>query len=175
MWYALQVKTGQEENFCQMIRERKLAAIEECFVLRRERMKKFGGTFHKFEELLFPNYIFLDVKMGKEMKIVKYLEETPEIFSLLELDENDFSLCLLPLNEQEIDFIKHWGDSNHLSKLSTVHLEGKTITIVEGNLKAYEREIIKINLHQRIAIIQTDFLGERRNIYMGFQILKKDF
>ena len=47
--------------------------------------------------------------------------------------------------------------------------------VIKGDLKTYEREITKIDLHRRTAIIQTNFLGKRRNIYMGFQIWGKDF
>jgi len=172
MWYALQVKSGQEEELCQIIQEKKLMDIEDCFVLKRERIKKFGGAFHKIEELLFPNYIFLVVKKEKEIEAAKYLKE---ILSLLESDEKDSPLYLLPLNEQEIDFIKRWGDSTHLSKISIVCVEEKTVKVIKGDLKTYEREITKIDLHRRTAIIQTNFLGKRRNIYMGFQIWGKDF
>ena len=71
MWYTLQVKKGQEEYFCQMIQEKinkksKNTLIQECFFLQRERMKKFGGRFHKVQEIVFPPYIFVHTNQEKK-------------------------------------------------------------------------------------------------------------
>lgn len=173
MWYALQVKCGQEEALCQQIQKKKGMELEDCFFLKRERKKKFGGTFHTIQELVLPGYLFLITK--KEKEISQWLQYTPEFQPFLEKESNT-SVQLFPLNEQEVNFINHWGDSRHLSKISKIQIkEEKQIKIMEGNLKDYEKQIIKINLHQRTAIIQTMFLGEQRAIYMGFEIWGKDF
>ena len=52
--------------------------------------------------------------------------------------------------------------------------EDKTVEIIDGGLKKYKKELVKLDLHRRTAIIQTQFLGEKREIHLGFQIMGKD-
>ena len=59
MWYVIQTFGGQEEETADMIRNVISSIyIEECFVPKRERMKKFQGCWHMVEEILFPGYVF---------------------------------------------------------------------------------------------------------------------
>lgn len=172
MWYTLQVKKGQEEYFCQMIQEKinkksKNTLIQECFFLQRERMKKFGGRFHKVQEIVFPPYIFVHTNQEKE--VTQLFEQTPELSELLH------SKQFTPLQKEEVDFILRWGDETHLLKLSAIRVkEDKTVEIIDGSLKNYKKELVKLDLHRRTAIIQTQFLGEKREVHLGFQIVGKD-
>lgn len=176
MWYTLQVKKGQEEYFCQMIQEKinkksKNTLIQECFFLQRERMKKFGGSFHKVQEIVFSPYIFVHTNQEKEVN--QLFKQTPELNELLypKRDNSYFT----PLQKEEVDFILCWGDETHLLKLSVIRVnEDKTVEIIDGGLKKYKKELVKLDLHRRTAIIQTQFLGEKREIHLGFQIMGKD-
>ena len=52
MWYVIQTFGGEEERTAHMIR--KLVSrdcLEECFVPKRERLKKFRGSWNKVEEV----------------------------------------------------------------------------------------------------------------------------
>ena len=173
MWYTLQVKKGQEEYFCRIIQEKiknkksKNTLIQECFFLQRERMKKFGGSFHKVQEIVFPPYIFVHTNQEKE--VTQLFEQTPELSELLH------SKQFTPLQKEEVDFILRWGDETHLLKLSVIRVnEDKTVEIIDGSLKNYKKELVKLDLHRRTAIIQTQFLGEKQEIHLGFQIMGKD-
>ena len=172
MWYTLQVKKGQEEYFCQMIQEKinkksKNTLIQECFFLQRERMKKFGGRFHKVQEIVFHLYIFVHTNQEKEVN--QLFEQTPELNELLH------SKQFTPLQKEEVDFILRWGDETHLLKLSVIRVnEDKTVEIIDGSLKNYKKELVILDLHRRTAIIQTQFLGEKQEIHLGFQIMGKD-
>lgn len=176
MWYTLQVKSGQEENFCRIIKEKinikkKDTLIQECFFLQRERIKKFGGTFHKVREIVFPQHVFLHTNQEKEVN--QFLKQTPELKELLNLKEPNSYLTLL--QKEEVDFILHWGDEMHLSRLSVIRVkEDKTVEIIEGTLNNYRQKIVKLDLHRRVAIIRTWFLGKNQEIHMGFQIVGKD-
>lgn len=177
MWYTLQVKKGQEEYFCRIIQEKiknkksKNTLIQECFFLQRERMKKFGGSFHKVQEIVFSPYIFVHTNQEKEVN--QLFKQTPELNELLYLkwDNSYFT----PLQKEEVDFILRWGDETHLLKLSVIRVnEDKTVEIIDGSLKNYKKELVKLDLHRRTAIIQTQFLGEKQEIHLGFQIMGKD-
>ena len=141
--------------------------IQECFFLQRERMKKFGGRFHKVQEIVFPPYIFVHTNQEKE--VTQLFEQTPELSELLH------SKQFTPLQKEEVDFILRWGDETHLLKLSVIRVnEDKTVEIIDGSLKNYKKELVKLDLHRRTAIIQTQFLGEKREVHLGFQIVGKD-
>ena len=141
--------------------------IQECFFLQRERMKKFGGRFHKVQEIVFPPYIFVHTNQEKEVN--QLFEQTPELSELLH------SKQFTPLQKEEVDFILRWGDETHLLKLSVIRVnEDKTVEIIDGSLKNYKKELVKLDLHRRTAIIQTQFLGEKQEIHLGFQIMGKD-
>lgn len=176
MWYTLQVKKGQEEYFCQMIQEKinkksKNTLIQECFFLQRERMKKFGGRFHKVQEIVFPPYIFVHTNQEKEVN--QLFEQTPELNELLHSKQDNSYFT--PLQKEEVDFILRWGDETHLLKLSVIRVnKDKTVEIIDGSLKNYKKELVKLDLHRRTAIIQTQFLGEKQEIHLGFQIMGKD-
>lgn len=172
MWYVLQVSVGQEKRFCQLIQQKMDTLIEDCFFLQRERIKKFGGKFRKIEEILFPGYIFLITEKNNEVDIL--LKQDLQLSRLLQIQEirSKVDSYLQQLNESEVNFVRRWGGKSHFSKISTIHVKDKNeIEVVAGNLKEYEQEIIKVNLHQRTAVIQILFLGRIMNIYMGFQIL----
>ncbi len=176
MWYILQVKKWQEENFCRIIQEKinmknEDTLIQECFFLQRERIKKFGGTFHKIQEIVFPCHVFLHTNQEKEVN--QFLKQTLELNELLDLEQTDSYLTLL--HEDEVDFILRWGDESHLLKLSVIRVrEDKTVEIIDGDLNNYKQKIIKLDLHRRTAIIRTWFLGEKQEIHIGFQIVGKD-
>ena len=40
-------------------------------------------------------------------------------------------------------------------------------------MKDYEGEIIKVNLHKRIAVVRTTFMGSTTDVHMGIEILQK--
>ena len=58
-WYAVQVTTGKEEETSYVCR--KLVpeeTLQECFIPRGERMRRYEGAWHKEERPLFPGYLF---------------------------------------------------------------------------------------------------------------------
>ena len=48
------------------------------------------------------------------------------------------------------------------------------IRIISGPLKNLAGQIKKINLHKRIAVIETEFMGGRSRIYLGIEIIGRD-
>ena len=60
MWYAVWVRTGQEEKVPQMCKK---MLLEQCFLPRYERARKQYGKWIKVEKPLFPGCLFLSVIM----------------------------------------------------------------------------------------------------------------
>ncbi len=169
MWYVIQVKNGQENLTCQLIQTILREKIfVECFFPQRERMRKVNGKWSTIREKLFPGYVFIVTDNPKETFL--QLKNVPKLTKLLGDDEGNF----IPLKDSEIYFIQRWGGKDHISNVSKVIIEkGNKVKILEGNLKDYEGEIVKVNLHKRIAVVRTTFMGSTTDVHMGIEILTK--
>ena len=78
MWYAVWVKTGQEEKILQLCNElicmNQTEAFEECFLPRYEKYRKRNGKTELLKELLFPGYLFFISEYPDELeKLLKSL------------------------------------------------------------------------------------------------------
>ena len=51
--------------------------------------------------------------------------------------------------------------------------EGRQVRILSGPLKNLEGKIQKINLHKRIAIVETEFMGNRSLLHLGIEIVNE--
>ena len=170
MWYVIQVKNGQESLTCQLIQTIiKNKTLVECFFPQRERMRKLSGKWSIIKEKLFPGYVFIVTDYPEE--IFLQLKNVPKLTKLLGDNQGNF----IPLKDNEINFIQRWGGKDHVANISKVIIEkGNRVNILEGNLKDYEGEIIKVNLHKRIAVVRTTFMGSTTDVHMGIEILRKE-
>ena len=51
--------------------------------------------------------------------------------------------------------------------------ENDEVTIVSGPLKGMKGKIKKIDLHRRIAEVETNFMGQKMNLHLGIEFAKK--
>lgn len=60
MWYAVQVRTGEEEKI-KLLCNRLISneVLQECFIPYYEKKIKYNGKWHITAEVLFPGYIFM--------------------------------------------------------------------------------------------------------------------
>ena len=167
MWYVIQTFGGQEEETADMIRNVISSIyIEECFVPKRERMKKFQGCWHMVEEILFPGYVFGITDRPGEL--YQDLRRIPKLCRLLGREDEYF----VPLNEEEESLVRRLGGKAHRTGISRVEvLEGKRIRVVEGPLKDYMGDVVKVNLHKREVAVQVEFMGRPVELYMGIEMV----
>jgi transcriptional antiterminator NusG len=167
MWYAVQVKTGEEEKI-KLLCSKFITGniLKECFIPYYERQKKYQGCWHKSRELLFPGYIFmvsdqkdeLRINVGKIPYLIKILGDGSEI---------------IPLNEKEVEFLMKFGQKEHCVRMSQGYIEKERIIITEGPMKSFTGVIKKIDRHKRIAVIEMDFFGRATDIHIGLEIVAK--
>lgn len=174
-WYVIQVVGGQEHIVKNLIskcfsekRYQTEALIEECFIPMRERKVKYQGAWRLVQERVLPGYVF--IVTTKPETVFYELKQVPRFTSLLGKSDMGF----IPLNEQEVHFLSRFGDRDHVSHLSQVMVEkGNKIRILEGDLKNFEGEIVKINLHKRIAIVRVPFMGSSVDVHLGIEIVER--
>lgn len=167
MWYAVQVKTGEEEK-TKLICNKLISGdiLKECFIPYYERTKKYKGSWHQLVEILFPGYVFM-ISDRKDDLLVKS-KKIPGLIKILG-DGNE----VIPLNDREIDFLVQFGEENHIIKFSKGYLENEIIRITEGPMKNFTGRIKKIDRHKRTAVIEMDFFGRLTNIHVGIEIIDK--
>ena len=100
MWYVIQTLGGEEERTAGMIRKMVSSySIEDCFVPKRERLRKFCGCWNRVEEVLFPGYVF--VEAHDPGGLYEELRQIPRLTRLLGREEGWF----LALNKKEEELV----------------------------------------------------------------------
>ncbi len=170
MWYVIQTFGGQEERTADMIRKMVAPSfLKECFVPKRERLKKFHGSWNKVEEVLFQGYTF--VISEKPEELYEKLRQVPKLTKMLGRDIDYF----FALGENEKMFVESIGNQEHKTILSEVVVEErKRIQVINGPLKNYVGNIVKVDLHKRAAVVEMEFMEEKMELKMGIKIVGMD-
>lgn len=166
MWYVIQTLGGEEERTAGMIRKMiSSCSMEDCFVPRRERLKKFGGCWNRVEEVLFPGYVFVEALNPGEL--YEELRRIPRLTRLLGREEGWF----LALSKKEEELVRSIGGETHRTSLSKVMVdEKKRIRVADGPLKDYTGDVVKVDLHRREVTVRVEFMGRKVDLKMGIEM-----
>lgn len=169
MWYVIQTHGGKEEETANMIRKTISSYyIEECFIPKRERLKKFHGIWNKEEEILFQGYVFAVSRRPEEL--YQELKRIPRLTKVLGREKQYF----FSLNEEEKKLVKGIGDKEHRTSISLIEVkEGKKIQVVEGPLKDYVGDVVKVNLHKREVVVRVAFMGREVELKLGVEMVMR--
>lgn len=168
-WYVIQVRTGIEDKIvksCEMLISKDI--LMECFIPMYRCTKKYRGNWETMEAKLFPGYVFLI--SNEPNRLFQELKKIPDITKLL----GKYGQDIFPLNEDEVIFLKSFGQEEHLVDISSGHIEGDKIIVQSGPLMNREGLIKKIDRHKRLAYIELEFLGQTVNAKVGLEIIKKN-
>lgn len=167
MWCAVQVKDGSEsqmESFVSNLLPKELDA--RCFHLTRYRRKKYGGKWQTVQENILPGYVFITT--DKPERVHRELERAGKPGVLWGSDE-----YVATLQREEADLMERiTGDAAKPGEIPlsqiTVEEDGQ-VKILSGPLLRVENRIRKIDLHRRVAEIETDFMGQKKVLYLGIE------
>ncbi len=167
MWYVIQTLGGKEEETADMIRRTVSSYyMEECFIPKRERMKKFRGAWNKVEEILFHGYVFVDSARPEEL-----YGELKKIYRLTKVLGRE-GMYFFHLNKAEERLVRGIGDEDHKTSMSKIEIDkGKRIRVIEGPLKDYVGDVVKVNLHKREVVVRVEFMGKLVELFMGVELV----
>lgn len=176
MWYVMQVISGREGRTALMM-ERSLSgsSFQKCFIPMRRRMKKYHGTWHEVTEKLFPGYVFL--VSDRPWLLYDEVKNIPAMTKLLGSCEEYFT----PLSESDVRLLENLQDMQDVQDMHNIKDVGLSrvivgedgkAQIVSGPLKNLKGQVRKIDLHKRIAVVETEFMGNRSMIHLGIEIVK---
>lgn len=169
MWYVVWIRTGQEEKLKQMCevligRER---AYRECFIPKTETVRRVRGSLTKRENILFPGYLFFD--SADAPLLYEQLKKIPEFTKLLGADG-----VPKPLYPHEEAFLRRLSDGERVIRISKGYMKGDELVVTDGPLKNCRGRLTHIDRHKREAKLEVDFLGDKRTLTVGLEVVKKE-
>lgn len=169
MWYVLQTVTGQEEELVHMIREVVSSGVyTDCFVAYYERVWRRQRQSIVHVERLFPGYVFIvsDDPNGLFLE----LKRVPAMSKLVSAGKFEF----LPIEKEEEAFFHTLLTEERIVRLSYVETDEKgNVCRIDGPLKYFADQVVKIQFKKRYAIIRFRMLGMDKTGALGI-ILKED-
>ncbi len=167
MWYAVQVRTGTEEEIkSQCLKVISSDVLEDCFIPHYESMKRYHGEWHKVKSILFPGYVFL---ISDDVKELYYrLKNVIGLTKILGTGDE-----IVPLYKEEIEFLESFGAKKESVKISKGIIEGEQVIVLEGPLKGYEGCIRKIDRHKRLAFLEIELMGRKVETQVGLEIVDR--
>lgn len=166
-WYAVQVRTGKEQETVDLCRKIVDSGIlTESFIPKYERMKRYQGEWHKERIPMFPGYIFLVT--GRVEELFYRLKEVPELTKILG-DGREF----IPIKDEERGLLQQMGNEEYVTEMSVGYIVGERVVILLGPMKGMEGKIKKIDRHKRMAVLEVGMFGQWVDVKVGVEIVEK--
>lgn len=168
MWYVIQTMAGQEDQVIElMLKLVDEDLVKETFVPRYEVMKRIKGQWVRRKEVLLPGYVFVVTREPGRLKVG--LLGVPRFTRLLGNDD-----MFIPLDDREVAFINAFtSPGKRTVELSTGVIEGDEVVILNGPLMGHTGLIKKIDRHKRLAYLELEMLGRKKNVKLGLEIVGK--
>lgn len=169
MWYVVWIRTGQEEKLKQMCETviGRETVYKECFIPKTETVRRIRGELSKRENILFPGYLFFD--SADPAMLHERLKKIPEFTKLLGADG-----IPKPLYPHEEAFLRRLSDGERVIRISKGYMKGDELVVTDGPLKNYRGRLAHIDRHKREATLEVDFLGDKRTVTVGLEVVKKE-
>ena len=168
VWVVAQVMSGKEEEV------RKTCAdmlskdvLEDVFVPRQVRLKKYKGEWRKERRPLYSGYVFMVTRDPEALD--KALIKVPGRHRLLKADD-----IILTVSEEEKEFLKRLGGSENLVDISVGYKEGDRIKILSGPMVGLEGDIIHVDRHKRLVTINVSLFGRSVKTTLGLELTFKE-
>lgn len=164
MWCVVHVRDGDEKHIEDFVSDLLSESLDvRCFHLKRSRKKKFEGQWQVVHENLFPGYVFIDTDQPEN--VYKKLKRTPKPKLLFSND-----MYISTLEQHESNLMGALADKRGVIGISKVFVaDDGTIQYLSGPLVKVKDRIRRVNLHKRIAELETSFLGYKKILYLGIE------
>lgn len=171
-WSVLFVKTGSEKRVMKLINNVLYDKGYKIFIPTKLEAFRRKGIVNYNTKCFFPGYVFFQF----DNNVNKFIEDVyPIIKSINEayrfLSYSDKYDILM--RDHEKMALKKLLGVNFCVKNSIGYIDRNILKISSGALFGFENMVKKINRHERKAIIEISFLGDRVEIAVPLEITKK--
>jgi transcriptional antiterminator NusG len=160
-WYAIFVKTGEEDKVQQRINYKFANSDFKAVVPKRKLKERKGGSWNERIRTLFPGYVFLCNPIGIN-EFVK-IKQIPGVLKLL----------YSPIYSHEISTIKRLIRLNETIDFSYILFINQKIEVIGGPLVGLEGLIMDVNLRKSRVKVRLNFIGEPRVVDLGISMVQE--
>ena len=167
MWYVMQIRTGTEESIkIQCERTVPDSILERCFIPYYEERRRRQGGWTTIKRILFPGYVFVITEDVEEL-----YQQLKHVLGLTKILGS--GRVIVPLSDDEVNFMERLGGEDHLVRLSEGIIEGGQVKIYEGPLQGMEGLVKRIDRHKRKAWLEIRMFGKMQMVQVGLEIVEK--
>ncbi len=166
-WYALFVKTGNEEKVKARLDYRFQGELE-VFIPKCLLRELKGGIWHEKERVLFPGYVLLRGDMTPQTLMKMWY--VPDLIKVLKMDCQPVSIP-----DGEVSELFEWLDENDTIGLSEACMAGDRVVFTSGPLALISAKghIVSVDKRKGRARVRFLFLGQERVQSFSFHQLGK--
>ncbi|TYB30884.1 MAG: antiterminator LoaP [Candidatus Mcinerneyibacterium aminivorans] len=165
-WFVLFVLAGREEYIKSFI-EKNFGELV-VFLPKRKIYERKKGKMELKLKKLFPGYLFVSGSINSD--IIKELKKVKNVRKFLVNCENK----LEPVQKEEMSLIFNLTrDGDTINPSKAYFDQNDKIKIVEGPLKDKEYNIISVDRRRRRIKIELTILGEKREVSLSYDLVKK--
>jgi transcriptional antiterminator NusG len=166
-FYAMQVRSGREQQFSSLARGRRLVALEALLWPRRSLRIRKGGEWKDSLAPLFPGYLFLRTDDFNDVPW-RALSSLPDFVRFLPSNDR-----IVPLDERDQTTLAHFLSFGEVVDRSVVTFdENRRIRVVSGPLQGLEGRIVRVDRRKGRARVRLDIYADAFEIDFGFDILE---
>ncbi|QFQ28667.1 antiterminator LoaP [Bacillus thuringiensis] len=188
-WYALSVKTGEENKAKLFLQNKFDQDVLRCLLPKRLVPERKNGEVYRSVKLIFPGYLFVRTHMT--FKIYYELKKSPRVLSLLNYlnskdrccDSNKKNLSEIDVPDEEDTFFKNVPDEemSHILKLlddtgtlrySQIVVQDSKVFVHSGPLTGMEGMIKKIDKRKKRAKVSIHFMDSDKMIDVGIDVIQ---
>lgn len=167
MWYAMQVKGGNENLVSQLCKARfQGSLLNNCFYPKREIIRKERGERKVVMRTMFPGYLIIDSDTIDELS--RSLWQVPELTKVIKT-----GTTAIPIEGDEREFIERHSDQNHVFRMSKGYMVGDFVKIEEGAFAGFYGRLLYVNRHNRFGVMKIHMFGKEMEIQFGLEIVHK--
>lgn len=165
-YYVLQVYTGDEQRYMQLVRE-EIAESARLIWPRRQLSIRKRGIRRKVLAPLFPGYVFLEAR-ELSSSLIGTLKKGTGFVRILESTANP-----KPLAGDDLELVRHFLGFGEIVKESKVTFtEESRIEVIEGPLQGLEGRIVKVDKRKGRAKVRLDLYKDSFLVDLGFEIIQ---
>ena len=165
-WYALFVKTGEEEVMRKYLETLLPYADMKILIPKRKLQERRMGKVRKVIRTLLPGYVLIKTEM--DVGIYHQLKQMPGLLRILR-DESEPS-CI---PEHEIATILALTSQSDVIEFSEVYKEGDRIKVWAGPMEGHEGIIESYNHRKKRLKIRLEILGQVKKVDLGAELVEK--
>lgn len=178
-WYILFVRAGSENrvisDFKKAFERKSLGFSFDVFYPEAEqyyRSKKYQILGHRYlKRPLFPGYVFVETDMPEQIFLSEFSLFVYRSADIIRILKDSSGSVTLPAEErQRFEYLLR---GKRCLEHSVGYIAGDKIVVTAGPLVGREAIIKKINRHNRDAMIELDFFGEKITLKIALEVISK--